>query len=117
MAKEFDEEEFTEERFNEPMTVDSLRARLKHIACLCWGLSIDLGSDMELSGLFEYENKQLRKKVAVFDRRVAEQEKLYETMSAADRRRANIKRLKHAKLVYDKRAEDEKARRENNKNV
>ncbi len=117
MAKGFDEEELTEEKFNEPMTINSLRARLKHIACLCWGLSCDLFSDMELSGLLEYENKQLRKRVAAFDKRVAEQEKRYERMSAAERRQAQIKRLRHAKYVAQSRHEAELARRQSNKNV
>lgn len=31
----------------EPMTFESLRGRLKEIAGLCWGLSIDLANEIE----------------------------------------------------------------------
>ena len=33
----------TEEK-SKPISLDELRERLKHIACLCWGLSIDIES-------------------------------------------------------------------------
>ncbi len=44
-----------------PMTMEELRGRLKHIATLCVGLSIDLSNEIKLREDLEQENEKLRK--------------------------------------------------------
>lgn len=44
----------------EPMTFEELRGRLKHIAGLCYGLSIDLANEIELREKLQKENAALR---------------------------------------------------------
>jgi len=44
----------------QPMTVEELRNRLKHIATLCWGLSIDLSKEMAEHERVRKENEELR---------------------------------------------------------
>lgn len=46
-----------------PLTVEELQKRLKHIAGLCWGLSIDLSNDRELSEYLKAENERLKEQV------------------------------------------------------
>jgi len=49
----------------DPLTVEELRNRLKHIASLCWGLSIDLSTEMSEFERVREENKQLRAQIVV----------------------------------------------------
>ena len=48
-----------------PLTVEELRNRLKHIAMLCWGLSIDLSTEMNECARIRKENEQLRAQVVI----------------------------------------------------
>ena len=44
----------------EPLTLAELQARFKHIAGLCWGLSIDITNELEERDNLKIENKQQR---------------------------------------------------------
>lgn len=44
----------------EPMSFQELRQRLKHIAGLCWGLSIDLANEIQLREEITSENARLQ---------------------------------------------------------
>lgn len=46
-----------------PMTLAELRERLKHIAVLVMGLSIDLNGEIALRERLEVENKELRREL------------------------------------------------------
>lgn len=48
-----------------PLTVEELRNRLKHIATLCWGLSIDLSTEMSECERVRKENAKLREQVVL----------------------------------------------------
>lgn len=43
----------------QPLTLEELRQRLKHIAGLCWGLSIDINNEIERNETLTAENKRL----------------------------------------------------------
>lgn len=47
----------------EPLTLEELRNRLKHIAGLCWGLSIDIANELEERDNLKLENAQLQEKI------------------------------------------------------
>lgn len=81
---EFLDDDVTEERYT-AMTIQELRERLKHIAGLCWGLSIDLANDLERSQRLEAEVIQLRKKCCAFDKRMAEREDKLSKLSPDER--------------------------------
>lgn len=49
----------TKEIHSAPLTYKQLSERLKHIASLCWGLSIDIQNEIELRKELEAENKRL----------------------------------------------------------
>lgn len=51
------------EELNQPMTFEILRQRLKHIAVLCWGLSIDLANEIQLREETVIERDNLRREV------------------------------------------------------
>lgn len=53
-----------------PLTREELRNRLKHIATLCWGLSIDLRTEFEESEKIRAENEQLRAQVVLLGGRL-----------------------------------------------
>lgn len=53
-----------------PLTREELRNRLKHIAMLCWGLSIDITNDKLLSENLKAENEQLRAQVTLLGGRL-----------------------------------------------
>lgn len=57
----FDEEFLKDcyERSNTPMPLSELRQRLKHIASLCWGLSIDIQNELERNIQLKTENEAL----------------------------------------------------------
>ena len=59
---------FNDETQNEPLTIQGLRTRLKHIASLCWGLSIDLNNEIERNELLVQENKELRRKLCCYSK-------------------------------------------------
>ena len=61
VAKEIQEEAW--ERKSKPMNFQQLRERLKHIAGLCWGLSIDLQNEIEYREELEKEVKRLRAEI------------------------------------------------------
>jgi len=48
---------------SKPLTIEELRQRLKHIAGLCWGLSVDLANELEEREKLKFENKKLLHKV------------------------------------------------------
>lgn len=48
-----------------PMTLEELRGRLKHIATLCIGLSIDLSNEIELRQRLEKETEKLREELKI----------------------------------------------------
>lgn len=47
------------DRLNTPLTMVELRQRLKHIASLCWGLSIDLQNEFDYRNRLVSENNRL----------------------------------------------------------
>ena len=47
------------ERDRRPLSLEQLRVRLKHIAGLCWGLSIDLNNEVTRNEELTAENKRL----------------------------------------------------------
>ncbi len=51
------------EELNQPMTFVILRQRLKHIAVLCWSLSIDLANEIQLREEAISERDNLRREV------------------------------------------------------
>ena len=54
----------------EPMTLEELKNRLKHIATLCWGLSIDLTKEITERERLRKENKELRAQVKLLGGRL-----------------------------------------------
>lgn len=77
-----------------PLTVESLRKRLKHIAGLCWGLSIDLNNELERNQRLEAEVIQLRKKVSAFDKRMALREEKLSKLPPEEREKREEKLYK-----------------------
>lgn len=66
-----------------PLTIKELRARLKHIAGLCWGLSIDLTNEIERNAAI----------IAEFDQQEAENAELRKQLEAARKELTNCKSL------------------------
>lgn len=56
-------DEITNDVNRDPLTLEELRQRLKHIAGLCWGLSIDLNNEVARNEQLAAENKQLKEKL------------------------------------------------------
>ena len=56
-------DEITNERDLRPLTLEQLRQRLKHIAGLCWGLSIDIHNEIERNEALKNENKRLQDEI------------------------------------------------------
>lgn len=56
--------DLSEEIHRAPLTVKELRQRLKHIAGLCWGLSIDLNNEIERNAAIIAEFEQQEKENA-----------------------------------------------------
>lgn len=56
-------DEITNERDTRPLTLEQLRQRLKHIAGLCWGLSIDIHNEIERNEALKNENKRLQDEI------------------------------------------------------
>lgn len=78
--------DLSEEIHRPPLTVKELRQRLKHIAGLCWGLSIDLNNEIERNAAIiaefeqqETENAELKTQLE------AAQNELAKCKSIADR--------------------------------
>lgn len=59
----------------EPMTLEELKNRLKHIATLCWGLSIDLTKEISERDRLRKENKELRAQIELLGRQSAERKR------------------------------------------
>ena len=51
------------ERDRRPLSLEQLRQRLKHIAGLCWGLSIDLNNEVTRNEELTAENKRLQNEI------------------------------------------------------
>ena len=65
------DDKFEEENVkNKPMTFKDLRQRLKHIAGLCWGLSIDLQNEIELNNQLKTDNEALKAENKVLNHRL-----------------------------------------------
>mgnify|MGYP006990136712 CR=1 FL=1 len=56
-------DEITNERDRRPLSLEQLRQRLKHIAGLCWGLSIDIHNEIERNEALKSENKRLQDEI------------------------------------------------------
>lgn len=56
-------DEITNERDTRPLTLAQLRERLKHIAGLCWGLSIDVNNECARNETLQKENKRLQDEI------------------------------------------------------
>lgn len=54
-----------QEIHSKPLTIEELRQRLKHIAGLCWGLSIDLNNEIERNERQAAEIKKLQAQIVV----------------------------------------------------
>ena len=83
-----------------PLTLRELQQRLKHIAGLCWGLSIDIANEFDERDNLKEENKQQREEIehlkgqlGLKGQRAETKEKL-EKMTAAERLEYNKKREK-----------------------
>jgi len=59
----------------EPMSFQELQQRLKQIAGLCWGLSIDLQNEIERRDILEEENKALKAENKILSQRLANRSK------------------------------------------
>lgn len=59
----------------EPMTLEELKNRLKHIATLCWGLSIDLTKEITERDRLRKENKELRAQIELLGRQSVERKR------------------------------------------
>lgn len=57
-------DEITNERDRRPLSLEQLRQRLKHIAGLCWGLSIDIHNEIERNEALKSENKRLQDEIS-----------------------------------------------------
>lgn len=66
-----------------PLTIKELQARLKHIAGLCWGLSIDLTNEIESKAAI----------IAEFDKQEAENAELRKQLETARKELAKCKSL------------------------
>ena len=86
----FDVSLASEEEKREPMTFEELRKRLKHIAVLCWGLSIDLANEIQLRELLLEENKDLRERVAKFDKRASQRSERLAGLSSDERNQREL---------------------------
>ncbi len=93
-------DEITNEIDRKPLTLEELRARLKHIAGLCWGLSIDIANEFEERDNLKLENKQLREEIEHLKSKLglkgqrAETKQKLENMTATERLEYNKKRAK-----------------------
>ena len=56
-------DEITNERDTRPLTLEQLRQRLKHIAGLCWGLSIDINNECTRNEALQKENNRLQDEI------------------------------------------------------
>ncbi len=56
-------DEITNDTHRAPLTLEQLRQRLKHIAGLCWGLSIDIYNEIERNEALKNENKRLQDEI------------------------------------------------------
>lgn len=56
-------DEITSDTTRPPMQFEELRQRLKHIAGLCWGLSIDLNNEISRCNQLTEENKRLNDEI------------------------------------------------------
>lgn len=56
-------DELTSDTNRPPLTLEELRQRLKHIAGLCWGLSIDIHNEIERNNELTAENKRLQDEI------------------------------------------------------
>lgn len=56
-------DEITNETHRAPLTLAQLRERLKHIAGLCWGLSIDINNECARNEALQKENKRLQDEI------------------------------------------------------
>lgn len=93
----------------DPLTVEELRNRLKHIASLCWGLSIDLSTEMSECERVRKENEQLRAQVKFLGGRLPSCDgKPFDPVKWAamspEEQTAYIKRFKRARYVREYRA-------------
>lgn len=56
-------DEITNATHRAPLTLEQLRQRLKHIAGLCWGLSIDINNEFARNEALQKENKRLQDEI------------------------------------------------------
>ena len=56
-------DEITNDTHRAPLTLEQLRQRLKHIAGLCWGLSIDINNEFARNEALQKENKRLQDEI------------------------------------------------------
>lgn len=56
-------DEITNDTHRAPLTLEQLRQRLKHIAVLCWGLSIDINNEFARNEALQKENKRLQDEI------------------------------------------------------
>lgn len=99
---EFIDGDITETKYT-ARTIDELRSRLKHIAGLCYGLSIDLANDLERLALLEKENAELRNKLCLYDRRAAERAEKLSKLSPEEREKREEQLLKRRLQVAESR--------------
>ncbi len=84
-------EEITNQISKEPLNLQELRNRLKHIAGLCWGLSIDITNELEERDNLKIENKQQREEIEYLKNKLglkgqrAETKAKLENMTAKER--------------------------------
>lgn len=84
----------------EPLTLEELRNRLKHIAGLCWGLSIDIANELEERDNLKLENEQQREEIEHLKNKLglkgqrAETKAKLENMTATERFEFKKKRAK-----------------------
>ena len=84
----------------EPLTLEELRNRLKHIAGLCWGLSIDISNELKERDNLKIENKQQREEIEYLKNKLglkgqrAETKAKLENMTATERFEYKQKRAK-----------------------
>ena len=78
---------------SKPLTIEELRQRLKHIAGLCWGLSVDLANELEEREKLKFENKKLLQKIEKLNSELA----LYR-----NRENARNRRLKKTEVKKEK---------------
>lgn len=94
----------------QPLTLEDLRQRLKHIAGLCWGLSIDINNEIERNVALNQENVRLLNQIA----RLREEIKILKNPSGGSSRKKLIE-TKLATMTPQEREAYEKKRAQRHK--